>query len=359
MFKFNELKQIHLEISSNCQASCPMCTRNVHGGLENPLLKISNWSLDKFKTIISEEVINQVESLYFCGNFGDPLLNSDLMDMVKYSVATKPTINLRIHTNGSMRSTKWWTELAQALPHDHLVVFALDGLADTHALYRIGTDFNKIIENAMAFIAAGGKAEWAFLRFKHNEHQVDDARELAIELGFEQFVMKDSSRWMLDTKFPVYNKQGDTTHHLEPSQYTELKFIDRKVLNNYKEILKKTKIDCLALRIKEVYIDAFGHLLPCCWLASLPYIPTAAAEATAVKQEMLRQYYELVDSLGGINALDAEKRSVREIIDSVEYQTVWDSYWNENKLITCARACGVMPEVFSTPNDQFITREAL
>jgi MoaA/NifB/PqqE/SkfB family radical SAM enzyme len=359
MFKFNKLKQIHLEISNNCQASCPMCTRNVHGGLENPLLKINNWTLDKFKTVISEEVVNQVESLYFCGNFGDPLLNSDLLDMIKYSVAIKPTLNIRIHTNGSMRSTKWWTELAETLPQDHLVVFALDGLADTHSLYRIGTDFDKIIENAMAFIAAGGRAEWAYLRFKHNEHQVEEARALAIEIGFEQFVMKDSSRWVLDTRFPVYDKQGATTHYLEPSQYTELKFIDRKVLNNYKEIVKQTKIDCLALRIKEVYIDAFGHLLPCCWLGSLPYIPTAEGEATAVKQEMLKQYYELVDSLGGIDALDTEKRSVREIIDSPEYQTVWDSYWNENKLITCARACGVMPEVFSTPNDQFITREAL
>ena len=40
MFKFNELKTVHLEISTRCQASCPMCPRNYHGGLENPNLKI-------------------------------------------------------------------------------------------------------------------------------------------------------------------------------------------------------------------------------------------------------------------------------------------------------------------------------
>jgi hypothetical protein len=56
MFNFNQLKQLHLEISNNCQASCPMCTRNIHGGIENPNLKLKDWSLEEYKTIISEEV---------------------------------------------------------------------------------------------------------------------------------------------------------------------------------------------------------------------------------------------------------------------------------------------------------------
>jgi hypothetical protein len=246
------------------------------------------------------------------------------------------------------------------LPKNHNVVFALDGLEDTHALYRIGTDFNKIIENAKAFISEGGRAEWAYIRFKHNEHQVDTARQMAKELGFSDFVMKDSSRWVVNTQFPVYDKQGQTTHYLEPSQYSTLKFIDKKVLDNYRTILEQTKIDCHALKTKEIYIDAFGHVFPCCWLAMTPYLPTDQnIEVLPIKQKILAQYYELVDSLGGINALDGQKRPIKDIINSVEYQTVWDSYWNENKLITCARSCGIMPEVFSTPRDQFITREAL
>jgi hypothetical protein len=66
MFEMNELKRVHIEISNRCQASCPMCTRNIHGGLVNPLLKISNWSLDRYKTIINEEredAIEQVEDI--------------------------------------------------------------------------------------------------------------------------------------------------------------------------------------------------------------------------------------------------------------------------------------------------------
>lgn len=360
MFKFNQLHQIHLEITSNCQASCPMCTRNVHGGLPNELLPIDNWTLAQYQTIISPEVLSQVGMIFFCGNYGDPLLNNDLISMVEYTVRTNPKINIRIHTNGSLRSSTWWQKLARALPEDHCVVFAIDGLSDTHSLYRIGTDYNQILRNASEFISAGGRAEWAFIRFKHNEHQVDTARNIAKDLGFEQFTMKDSSRFLIKPEFDVLNKDGATIYKLEPSQYSEIKFIDRKVIDNYKNIVREARIDCHALKLKEIYITAQGKVFPCCWLAMTPYQPMDRnAAINPIRTAMLDQYHMLVESLGGLDRLDATRYSIREIIDSHEYQTVWDSYWNDNKLITCARACGVMPDVYSTPQDQFVTTENL
>ncbi len=360
MFKFKELKQIHLEISSNCQASCPMCVRNVHGGLTNESLPINTWTLDQYKTIISEEVIKQASLLYFCGNYGDPLMANDLIEMIQYTVNVKPTIDIHIHTNGSLRSATWWKELAKVLPVRHSVTFAIDGLSDTHTLYRIGTDFHKVIQNAEAFISAGGYAEWAYLRFKHNEHQVEEAKQLAKKLNFSKFIMKDSSRFLLDANFPVVDKEGKTIYHLNPSQYSEIKFIDKKVIENYKNIVKLTKVDCKVLRTKEIFITAQGHVLPCCWLASVAYQPSYPNDIiTPVKQEMLNQYNKMIDSLGGLSKLDATKQTIQQIIESTEYQSVWDNYWNREKLITCVRSCGVLPEVFSTSADQFRSIEKL
>ena len=111
MFRFEDLEQIHLEISSNCQASCPMCTRNVHGGLKNELLKVNNWTLEQFKTVINHEVLQQARMLYFCGNYGDPLSNNDLCDMIEYAVSVKPDIEIRIHTNASLRNKTYWIKL--------------------------------------------------------------------------------------------------------------------------------------------------------------------------------------------------------------------------------------------------------
>ena len=86
MFKFNELQSIHLEISTRCQASCPMCSRNYHGGLSNPLLKEADWNILDFKSIIGP-VIDQLTNINFCGNFGDPLLNVDLQLIALSSLA--------------------------------------------------------------------------------------------------------------------------------------------------------------------------------------------------------------------------------------------------------------------------------
>jgi MoaA/NifB/PqqE/SkfB family radical SAM enzyme len=352
MFNYKDLKEIHLEITNNCQASCPMCARNVNGGLDNPLIKLTDWTLDEFKSVMTATVLNQIDGFFFCGNFGDPILNKDLLDMCKYAVQTNPNLNIRIHTNGSAKSTKWWAELATVLPKMHTVVFAIDGLEDTHSLYRIGTDYYKILDNASAFIQAGGKAEWCFIKFKHNEHQVEEAKRLAEELKFDQFVMKNSSRFLLEPKVDVLNKHGELTHIIEPATDTPLKFIDKKVIDAYKIVVADSVIDCMAFNQKEIYIDAFRNVFPCCWLASTPYNYIENNDAFSVRYEILNQYNDLVESLGGITELNAIENTIEEIINSEKYQSVWETFWDEKKLITCARTCGKSAK-FSAPKDQW------
>ena len=358
MFKFNELRQIHLEITNNCQASCPMCKRNHHGVLDNPLIKINNWSLDQFKNTINQTVLEQIDALYFCGNFGDPLLNNELIEMIEYVVSSNPLIEVRLHTNGRLRNTQWWDRLAKAMPVNHVVIFAIDGLADTHSIYRIGTDYNQILRNASTFIQSGGIAEWAFIRFKHNEHQVEIAKNTATEMGFQKFTMKDSSRFVLDNKFPVLTPAGDVGYYLEPAVESKIVFIDRKVIDNYKEIIESSTIDCYAQKNKEIYIDAYGNLFPCCWLATTPYNYTEpGTDITEIKQLIVEQYNDMINDFGGIDNISTKHHSIKDIVDSPVYQTVWDKYWSNPKMVTCARSCGT--NALSKPIDQFIKRESL
>jgi MoaA/NifB/PqqE/SkfB family radical SAM enzyme len=352
MFKFNELRQVHLEITNNCQASCPMCSRNHHGGQDNPLLNINNWSLAHYKNTMTEDVLKQIEAVFFCGNFGDPLLNKDLLDMCSYTTATNPNLQIRIHTNGSIHNPDWWTRLAGALPKNHIVIFGVDGLEDTNHIYRVGTNFKKIMENASAFIQAGGRANWTYIVFKHNEHQVEQARQMSIELGFEIFTRKNSSRFLLDESFPVLDKSGNVAYKLEPASESKIVFIDRKVVENYKQIVAASEIDCHALNSKEVYIDAFGRLFPCCWLASTPYNYTeTTSEIAGIRQVMLDQYNSMIEDFGGIDNIDTKYNSIESIIDSDAYQTIWSKYWSDPKMVTCARICG--KNKLSKPMDQF------
>ena len=236
------------------------------------------------------------------------------------------------------------------MPKQHRVVFALDGLADTHHLYRVGTRFEDIIDNAKAFILAGGIAEWVFIKFKHNEHQVKQAQLMAEELGFHHFTLKNSSRFILEPNVKVVDRKGNTTHYVEPATDVPLKFIDKKIINSYKTIVSNSVIDCKAKHEKEIYIDAYGEVLPCCWLASVPYSYINQDDALEVRTEMASQHQKLVNSLGNINAFT---KSIKDIIESNEYQTAWDAYWTTNKLITCARTCGINTD-FAKPRDQIV-----
>ena len=357
MFKFNELKHLHLELSSNCQASCPMCSRNIHGGVENPLVNGRTWTLDDYKKIVSVEVLKQITSIGLCGGLGDPLMANDLLDMLRYSQEHNPDLHIHIHTNGSLRSKSWWAELA-SLGLEHLVVlFAIDGLEDTHSIYRIGTSYNKIIENAEAFINAGGNAEWVYLRFKHNEHQVDEAKRIAQEMGFKSFTMKDTSRFLFEPKFPVYNKDRETIYNLEPSQHSVMKFIDRKIVNNYKEVVRNSTIHCIAKERKEVFIDAQGHLYGCCWIGTIPYQSQDEwASLLPIRKDMLDQHYDMINRFGGYEGISTLNHSIKDILESEPYQTMWDDYWHKNKMIMCTRACGINTNL-SRPVDQFTAKE--
>lgn len=360
MFKFSELQSVHVEITNNCQAHCPMCSRNHRGGLENPNIKITDWNLNDFQTIFNQEVLNQLTGIFFCGNFGDPIINNDLANMCKHASDNNPNIHVRIHTNGGARSKYWWRSLVQKLPKNHMVIFGIDGLEDTHALYRIGTKYKQVIENAGAFIEAGGTAEWVFIKFKHNEHQVDEARQRARELGFKLFTVKHSTRF-LEEKFKVLDKSGNTIYHIEPPTNNQVTLISPDMIKGYQSWVNNSKIECYVQQGKEIYIDAYKKIFPCCFLASTPYNYTEATDLTfAVRQQIKKQYAELVESLGGIEQLDATHIGIKNVLTSDSWQTVWHYYWNDYKLIVCARTCGVTPQQqISKPKDQFVERTSL
>jgi hypothetical protein len=333
-----------------------MCSRNVNGGLENPLIRVTNWTLDEFKTIMSPTVLKQIKRYYFCGNFGDPMMNNDLIEMIEYSVSINRELNIRVHTNGGARNTEWWTRLAVALPKNHLVTFALDGLSDTHSLYRVGTTYENVIRNCKTFIDAGGNAEWVYIKFKHNEHQTESARQIALDMGFKEFTVKNSSRFMIEPKVNVVDKHGNYTHSIEPATDTPMKFIDLKTIEAFSDIVKDSVIDCKVKNDKEVYIDAHRNLYPCCHTASIPYMRERingfhSDKIKEITDTMMSQHLDMVNTIGEVNTL---LRTVEDIIDSTAYQNMWDEYWTTKKLLICARTCGVSKKIdFSLPREQW------
>ena len=190
------------------------------------------------------------------------------------------------------------------------------------------------------------------LVFKHNEHQVEEARQRAKQLGFINFNMKASTRFIASDKYEVYDKERNVTHYLEPASTTDLNFITQEQVDGFQTWVDSTEINCVVKYGKEIYIDAQKILSPCCFIAPAPYIFNDGILAKP-QEKIKQQYYSLVESLGGFEKLNTIDNSLKEIINSDAYQTVWDYYWNENKLIMCAKTCGKATS-FSQPRDQFI-----
>ncbi|SVC76683.1 uncharacterized protein METZ01_LOCUS329537, partial [marine metagenome] len=121
-------------------------------------------------------------------------MNPELTDILDFFLDEFKIKYIDIRTNGSLRSTTWWSNFVNHLPSKHIIVFGLDGLEDTLHIYRIGADYKKVINNAKAFIDAGGIASWQFIEFEHNKHQIEEAKQLAKELGFKEFRLVSSTR---------------------------------------------------------------------------------------------------------------------------------------------------------------------
>jgi len=342
MFKFNELKSVHVEITNRCQASCPMCPRNIHGGIENPLLSINEWSIEDFKKIFTQSVLEQLEFINFCGNFGDPLMNADLIGMCQYVKDTAPAVQIDIHTNGSLRSTSWWQQLRQALPSNHNVVFALDGLADTHSLYRVGTNYDLILKNAKTFIDAGGIAEWMFIRFKHNEHQVSAAELVSNELGFKKFTVKNSRRHA--RPFPVVDNQGKFLYNLEQPSDSTIKFVSKQDVAGHQNWPNADQISCVAIKDKELFIDAHYQLSPCCMIGAFLY---TSYDSELLKSLDLYQEDSIVEEgkrvreqVLGFPRLNVLESGLQNIVETDRWQTMWQQKWKDKSSSTCIIMCG-------------------
>ena len=323
MYKLQDIKSVHLEITSKCQASCPMCVRNIQGGIESPNLVISEITLEQFKQWFTVNFIQQLDYLYMCGNTGDPVIAKDTLEIFKYLREINPSINLSMNTNGSARHDKWWQELAHTGVR---VLFGIDGLSKTHALYRVGTDYFKILRNAKTFIAAGGKAEWHMLIFQHNEHEVNECRITSECLGFDKFVAKNTSRFQNDS-LSVLNKDGTVSHVLHPS--TRSKDITQK-LNEQDSV----QINCKVKEPGNLYISAEGKIAPCCWLDF-----NAVPDTSLSREDFI--------SKGFVNP-SLHVASLAEAFDGNFFNAI-ENTWSHTPLRQCARQCGQVDKF----NEQF------
>lgn len=333
MIAYHDIKDVHLEISTLCNASCPWCPRTFWGYPYNGGYPETSMTLEQSRYIFKPDFLKQLDSIRVNGNFGDIVMNPEGADIIEYFRKENRNLKINISTNGAARDQLFWQRLADAGTR---VLFAIDGLEDTHHLYRQNTIWNTVIKNAQAFIRQGGYAIWKMIKFKHNLHQIDQAKSMSQELGFSEFSLIDEGR----NTAPVFDRNGNLAHVIGDYRgETDFKKLIFKKKNDsilLEDIVSdrkvKNRIGCEVKRLKSIYIAANGDVSPCCYLGFYP------------KTYGKGQYHEaanlqIVPLIEKNNALKYDLSECIKWFADVEKSWSKRSY-REGRLVICDDVCG-------------------
>lgn len=338
---------IHLELTDKCQASCPMCPRNIFGGPDGPNVYNVEITLEQFKIWFSERFLQQLTDIFVCGNLGDPLMAHDCLEIFRYVKTVNPNCKLHVYTNGSLRNAQWWQEYSKVIGPNDQTIFAIDGFEDTHHLYRKGTNWQKIIDNAQILIDAGGVARADTLVFEHNQHQIEDLTKFLLERGFFRVNARTTDRFYGFDKYPVHNKKGQWEYDLRPANTDHWR--DKFTVNfakladpiQFQDVLNRVEVSSKCGRGESIYINSQGYIYPCCWVGSAMENNKNLLAKNDVEGVVRARFHgsaqEIVQDIGQIRLSD------QDIVDTLN-ASVWNDrlpkhYTTDIKLM-CAKSCG-------------------
>lgn len=333
MIAYEQIRDVHLEIATLCNASCPWCPRTFWGYPYNGGYPETYLTLAQVQQIFRQDFLQQLVSIRINGNYGDIVMNPEGADIVEWFVDNNPRLSLSISTNGAARDRDFWERLARSHAK---IMFAIDGLADTHHLYRQNTLWSTVIRNAEMVIEAGGRAVWNMIRFRHNQHQIDQCRQLSQDLGFESFYLRDDGR----NSAPVFDKHGNLVHVMGDYQ-GETSFsvlLHNKKTNRIllEDVIHnrspKQRVLCETKTLKSIYIAANGDVSPCCYTG---FYPRTYGHG---------QYHEAANAqlVPLINKNNALEHPLKECIQWFrEIELSWDrGSYQDGRLIICDDNCG-------------------
>lgn len=213
---------ISIEPTTSCNLRCPECPSG---------LRSFTRPTGMLKTELYQSVIDQLApSLsYLIFYFqGEPYLHPSLVDMIRYAS------NKGIYTATSTNAHYLNDQAAKNTVESGLdrLIISIDGtLQETYESYRVGGNLEKVIEGTKNIIRWKRELKsktphviFQFLVVKPNEHQVDEVKKLATELGVDEVVLKTAQIYdykngsdLIPTidQYSRYQKKSDGTYEIK------------------------------------------------------------------------------------------------------------------------------------------------
>lgn len=241
---------ISFEPTTSCNLRCPECPSG---------LREFTRPTGMLEKSFFEKTIDDIHShlLYLIFYFqGEPYLNPSFLDMVKYAS------NKGIYTATSTNAHYLTDEKAKKTVESGLdrLIISIDGTTqDVYQQYRVGGKLEKVIEGSKNIVkwkkALKSKTPFVFFQFlvvKPNEHQIEEIKQLAKEVGVDQVRFKTAQ---------VYDYENDPNQLIPANN----KYSRYKKDKNGKTISKSgLQNHCWRLWSGNV-ITWDGLVVPCCF----------------------------------------------------------------------------------------------
>jgi radical SAM protein with 4Fe4S-binding SPASM domain len=240
---------VSVEPTTSCNLRCPECP----SGLRSFTRPTGMLEMNLFKSV-SDQLSSDIMYMIFYFQ-GEPYLNRRFLDMVAY--ASSRNIYTATSTNGHYLDD----ESARRTVESGLdrVIISIDGTTqEVYEKYRIGGNLEKAITGAKNIIAWKKKLRsstpyviFQFLVVKPNEHQINEAKELARKTGVDKIVFKTAQ---------IYDYKNGSDLIPSIDKYSRYKQDDTGAFS----IKNKLMNHCWRLWHSSV-ITWDGQLLPCCF----------------------------------------------------------------------------------------------
>lgn len=240
---------LSIEPTTSCNLRCPECP----SGLRSFSRPTGMLQQDFFRKTI-DEVYKHTAYLIFYFQ-GEPYLNPQFLEMVQYASQKK------IYTATSTNAHYLNNENAKKTVESGIkrLIVSIDGTTqDVYEQYRVGGDLNKVVEGTKNIIhwkkqlgSSTPHVIFQFLVVKPNEHQMDEVRKIAEELGVDEVKFKTAQ---------VYDFENGNDLIPDNDKYSRY----RKTVKGKYEIKNSLENSCWKLWHSAV-ITWDGLVVPCCF----------------------------------------------------------------------------------------------
>jgi MoaA/NifB/PqqE/SkfB family radical SAM enzyme len=221
--------------------------------------------------------MDKVKKITFCGDDGDPIYAKDLLPVIEWMKNKNPKVQIVMVTNGSYKTQEWWGKLNALLDENDNIHFSLDGWDQkSNELYRVNCYWESIITGIKQM--TNPYKTWAAIAFKFNESNIEQMKQIANTLGFDNFQLTLSTKFGKNySAYPSDDPLQPSDEYVATGRFTRqvTKFTSRDwrdstletfiVRYHAEDLGNQPVIPLCMIGNKGLYINAEGKFFPCCW----------------------------------------------------------------------------------------------